>query len=58
MSSVDIVPFRDDHLEDAAALVAARYRAERDLDKSLHARYEEPDLAASGCTIPDIPTPL
>ncbi|UCB42742.1 MAG: GNAT family N-acetyltransferase [Dehalococcoidales bacterium] len=43
MSSVEIVPFSEDHIEAAASLVAARYRTERELNKSLPARYEKPD---------------
>lgn len=41
MSSIEIVPFSEDHIEAAAALVAARYRAERDFNKSLPTKYEE-----------------
>lgn len=39
--SIEIIPFMNDHLEDTAALVATRYRAERDLNKSLPARFED-----------------
>ena len=42
-TSIDIVPFSEDHLEEAAALVATRYLAERDLNKSLPARFEDAD---------------
>ena len=35
--SVEIIPFSECHLNDAAILVATRYRAERDLEKSLPA---------------------
>jgi len=47
LMSVEIVPFSDGHLEEAAALVASRYRAARDLDKSLPARFED-----SNATVP------
>ena len=43
MTPIEIVPFSEDHLRDAATLVATRYRAERDINKSLPARYEKPD---------------
>jgi GNAT superfamily N-acetyltransferase len=38
---LEIVPLRSDHLEDAADLVAARYRVLREQVLSLPARYEE-----------------
>jgi len=38
--SFEIVPLDVHHLEDAAALVATRYRTERDLNKSLPAQFE------------------
>jgi GNAT superfamily N-acetyltransferase len=41
--SLQIVPLRDGHLGDAAALVAARYRAEREHTPSLPPRYEHVD---------------
>jgi GNAT superfamily N-acetyltransferase len=41
--AIEIVSFEDNHVGDAASLVAARYRAERDLEKSLPARFEDPD---------------
>ena len=41
--SLEIVPFREDHLEDAAGMVAARYRAQRALDRSLPVTFEDPD---------------
>ena len=41
--SVEVVPFTDDHLEDAASVVAVRYRAERSLDPSLPARFGDSD---------------
>ncbi len=40
---MEIIPFSDNHLKDAAVLVAARYRAERDLNESLSARFEDTD---------------
>lgn len=45
--SIEIVPFSDNHLENAAVLVATRYRTERDLNKSLPARFEDADAVAS-----------
>lgn len=41
--SVEIVPFSECHLNDAAVLVTTRYRVERDLEKSLPAQFEQPD---------------
>ena len=38
---LEIVPLRDEHLEDAAALVTARYRALRERAPSLPPRYED-----------------
>ena len=43
MSSAEIVPFQHNHLEDAAVLVANRYRAERGINKSLPSRFEDAD---------------
>ena len=43
MNSIEIVPFQRDHLEDAAELVANRYREERGLNKSLPAQFEDAD---------------
>jgi GNAT superfamily N-acetyltransferase len=37
--SIEIVPFTDDHLENAASMVAARYQAERNLKPSLPVRF-------------------
>jgi len=45
--SIEIVSFIDDHLKDAAALVAARYRVERGFEQSLPARFENPDATLS-----------
>jgi len=42
-----IMPFNEEHLEDAGALVAARYRAERKLDLSLPPAFED-----SGSIVP------
>jgi len=39
--SLETVPLRNDHLEDAAALVTARYRALREHAPSLPSRYED-----------------
>ena len=36
-----VVPLREEHAEDAAALVAAAYRAQRERVPSLPARYED-----------------
>ncbi len=41
MMSLEIVPLRDGHLEDAAAMVTARYRALREGAPSLPSRYED-----------------
>jgi len=43
MNSIEIVPFQRDHLEDAAVLVANRYRAERGINKSLPSQFEDAD---------------
>jgi len=43
VNSIEIVPFQRDHLEHAALLVASRYRAERSLNESLPARFEDAD---------------
>ena len=40
-TSIEIVPFSEDHLEEAAALVAVRYREERNLNPILPARFED-----------------
>jgi hypothetical protein len=39
--SLEMVPLRDEHLADAAALVTARYRALREQVTSLPSRYED-----------------
>ena len=39
--SLEIVPVRDEHIEEAAALVTARYRVSRELVPSLPSRYED-----------------
>ena len=39
----EIVPFNEDHVEDAASMAAARYRAERSLTPFLPPRFEDPD---------------
>jgi GNAT superfamily N-acetyltransferase len=41
MMSLEIAPLQDQHLEDAAALVTARYRALREQVSSLPSRYED-----------------
>jgi GNAT superfamily N-acetyltransferase len=43
MNSIEIVPFQRDHLQDAAELVANRYRAERGFNKFLPAQFEDAD---------------
>lgn len=43
MNSIEIVPFQRDHLQDAAVLVANRYRAERGINKSLPSQFEDAD---------------
>ena len=40
-TSIEIVPFNEDHLEEAAALVAVRYREERNLNPILPAQFED-----------------
>lgn len=41
--SIEIVPLEEKHLEDAAALVCARYRALRERLLVMPSRYEDPD---------------
>jgi len=43
MNSIEIVPFQRDHLQDAAVLVANRYREERSTNKSLPSQFENAD---------------
>jgi len=43
MNSIEIVPFQRDHLQDAAVLVANRYRAERGINRSLPSQFEDAD---------------
>lgn len=38
---LEIIPLHDEHLEDAAALVAAGYQVEREREPSLPSRYED-----------------
>ncbi len=40
-TSIEIVPFNEDHLEEAAALVAVRYREERNVNPILPAQFED-----------------
>jgi GNAT superfamily N-acetyltransferase len=40
-NNIEITLLRDEHLKDAAALVASRYRAEREHEPSLPSRYED-----------------
>src|ERR671935_1586637 len=42
MGRLELVPFSDEHLEDAATLLAARLARDRALEPLLAARYEEP----------------
>jgi GNAT superfamily N-acetyltransferase len=46
LMSIKIVPFDEDHLEDAASMVSARYRAERKLAQHLPARFENSESVA------------
>ncbi len=45
MSPVEIVPFADDHLGEAGALLAARHRSHREAEPLLAARYEQEEFA-------------
>ncbi len=45
MSRPTVVPFADEHLEAAAALLAARHAAQRAVEPLLPARYEDPAAA-------------
>ncbi|MGB2873999.1 MAG: GNAT family N-acetyltransferase [Gaiellaceae bacterium] len=42
MSGLELVPFSDDHLEDAAGLLAARHARDRRAEPLLPERYEDP----------------
>ena len=45
MSTPEVVPFGDEHLEDAAALLAARHARHRQAEPLLSGRYEDPAAA-------------
>ena len=45
MSTPEVVPFGDEHLEDAAALLAARHARHRQAEPLLSERYEDPAAA-------------
>ena len=45
MGRLELVPFSDEHLEDAATLLAARLARDRALEPLLAARYQEPSEA-------------
>ena len=47
MSGLELVPFTDDHLEGAAALLAERHRRHRLVEPLLPARYEHPAQAGA-----------
>ena len=40
--SIQVVPFEEKHLEDAAALLATRHRADRKSEPELPSRFEDP----------------
>jgi GNAT superfamily N-acetyltransferase len=42
VSNLEIVPFREEHLDEAASLLAARHRAGRMREPELPARFEDP----------------
>ncbi len=43
MARIEILPFADEHIDDAARLLAARHRAQRFVEPGLAATYEEPE---------------
>src|SRR5262249_10535242 len=45
VARIEIVPFEDGWLDAAAALLAARHRAQRAVEPGLAARYEDPGEA-------------
>jgi len=45
MGRPDVVPFREEHLEDATRLLAARHARHRQSEPLLSERYEEPSVA-------------
>ena len=45
MSRLEVVPFSDAHLEDAAALLSGRHRRHREVEPLLPERFEEPAAA-------------
>jgi hypothetical protein len=44
---LEIVPFRDAHLDEAAALLALRHRGDLTLEPALPARFTQPAVARS-----------
>jgi ribosomal protein S18 acetylase RimI-like enzyme len=50
VSRLEIVPFAEDHLEEAGELLADRHRRHRDREPLLPERFEEPDEAAREIT--------
>jgi ribosomal protein S18 acetylase RimI-like enzyme len=45
MTRLEVVPFSDEHLEDAAGLLAARHARQRETERLLPARYEAEEAA-------------
>jgi ribosomal protein S18 acetylase RimI-like enzyme len=45
VARLELVPFSDDHLEDAAGLLAARHARHREAEPLLSARFEDPSAA-------------
>ncbi|MEO6511191.1 MAG: GNAT family N-acetyltransferase [Nocardioides sp.] len=57
MTSPEIVPFGEEHLEGAAGVLAGRHRRHREAEPLLSARYEDPAVArgqlAAACAVDD-----
>jgi hypothetical protein len=45
MARLEVLPFVDEHLDEAAALLAARHARQRETELLLPSRYEAPDTA-------------
>jgi hypothetical protein len=45
MSRLELVPFADEHLDDAARLLAARHARHREVEPLLSERYQDPAAA-------------
>ena len=45
MARLEVAPFADEHLEDAARLLAARHARQREAEPLLSERFEEPAAA-------------